>query len=373
MKIALIVPGGVDRSGEVRVIPALLALIERVARVHELHVFALRQEHVAATWEFRGARIHNAGAGFRAGRAFRQLLREHRVGPFDVFHSIFAGSCGSIAVGAGRWLQRPACVHVAGGELVSIPDIGYGGRQTLRGRWMSDWSLRGARCVTAASQPIIDSVTALGIVARRVPLGVDLERWPRLAPRTRSGAIPRLIQVASINRVKDHELLLGALRLLAAEGRDFHVDVVGEDLLSGVIQARARAAGLESRMTFHGFLTQRQMRPLIERAHINLITSRHEAGPLAALEAAVAGVPTVGTAVGHLVEWAPDAASVVPVQRPDLLSTAIAQLLDDDELRVAKAQAAARIALAEDADLTARLFMEIYRELADKPGGVRAR
>ena len=33
MKLALVLPGGVDRSGELRVIPAFLALIERLARM----------------------------------------------------------------------------------------------------------------------------------------------------------------------------------------------------------------------------------------------------------------------------------------------------------------------------------------------------
>jgi len=44
MKVALIVPGGVDRGGKVRVIPCLLWMVERLARRHEIHVFALRQE-----------------------------------------------------------------------------------------------------------------------------------------------------------------------------------------------------------------------------------------------------------------------------------------------------------------------------------------
>ena len=62
MKLALVVPGGVDRSGEFRVIPVLLALIERLARTHEVHVFALQQEVRAGRWELAGATIHNIGS-----------------------------------------------------------------------------------------------------------------------------------------------------------------------------------------------------------------------------------------------------------------------------------------------------------------------
>jgi hypothetical protein len=45
MKVAIVTPGGVDRSGSERVIPCLLWLIERLVRAGiEVHVFALRQE-----------------------------------------------------------------------------------------------------------------------------------------------------------------------------------------------------------------------------------------------------------------------------------------------------------------------------------------
>ena len=50
MKIALLVPGGVDRSATTKVIPCLLWLIERLAEGHEVHVFALRQEDRPGTW-----------------------------------------------------------------------------------------------------------------------------------------------------------------------------------------------------------------------------------------------------------------------------------------------------------------------------------
>ena len=61
MKLALFVPGGVDRSGVDRVVPALLWQVERLARRHSVHVFALSQEPEPDHWELLGANIHNVG------------------------------------------------------------------------------------------------------------------------------------------------------------------------------------------------------------------------------------------------------------------------------------------------------------------------
>jgi glycosyltransferase involved in cell wall biosynthesis len=94
-----------------------------------------------------------------------------------------------------------------------------------------------------------------------------------------------------------------------------------------------------------------------------VMSSLHEAGPLVMLEAAVAGVPTVGTAVGQVAEWAPAAALAVPVANAAALAGAIRQMLDDEALRLRLAAAAQRLAIGEDADHTALAFAAIYREL----------
>src|SRR5262245_49186123 len=104
MKIALVVPGGVDRSGEVRVIPALLALIRRLSSAHELHVFTTHQEPAADEWELYGAQIHNLGLPRTIWRALKAVHSEHRNAPFEIVHSIWAGSSGAIAVAAGTLL-----------------------------------------------------------------------------------------------------------------------------------------------------------------------------------------------------------------------------------------------------------------------------
>src|SRR3954466_13979048 len=59
LKLAIVVPGGMDRSGEYRVIPVFLALIARLAGHHDVHVFVLHQEPLPATWPLLGATVHN--------------------------------------------------------------------------------------------------------------------------------------------------------------------------------------------------------------------------------------------------------------------------------------------------------------------------
>jgi glycosyltransferase involved in cell wall biosynthesis len=366
VKIALVVPGGVDRSGEVRVIPALIALIGRLAAEHDVHVFATDQEPSPGSWMLEGARVHNLGLPRRAWRAANAILAEHRNEPFQVIHGFWAGSHGAIAVGMAALLRVPSLVHAAGGELVALTDIGYGGCRTWRDRAITHASLRNATLVTCASTPMVELIAAKGVVAQRLPLGVDLRRWPpRLPVRRRPDEPARLVHVASLNAVKDQPTLLRALRRLVDTRRAFHLDVVGEDTLGGRVQAMAADIGLAEHVTFHGFLTQRSLRPIVEAAHVALISSRHEAGPLALLEAALAGVPTVGTAVGHIAEWSPHAALAVPCQDPGALAGALAAVLDDEDLRMRLATAALRRAEHEDADATARGFNEAYRRLTE--------
>jgi glycosyltransferase involved in cell wall biosynthesis len=367
MKLALVIPGGVDRGGEQRVIPALLHLIARLAQAHEVHVFALRQEARPACWPLAGATIHNIGEGWARWRAIRAIAAEHHCAPFDRVQAIFSGPCGQVAVAAGLWLHCPTLVHIAGGELVALRDIRYGGRQNWRGRLCEALVLRWADQVTAASAPIIDILHRLGIEAQRVPLGVDLASWPPQSPRRRGPGPARLIHVASLNRVKDQPTLLRALAALKERGVDFTMDIVGFDTLDGQIQRLATMLGLDRQVRFPGFRTQRELRPLMCAAHLLVMSSRHEAGPLVLLEAAVAGIPAVGTAVGHLAEWSPTAARAVPPGDWIALADAIEQVLADEDLRLQLAWSAQRRAMREDADHTARAFEALYLSVRDAP------
>src|SRR5258707_13061153 len=136
MRIAIVVPGGVHRSGEYRVIPALLALITRLSHQNDVQVIGLSQEARAGEWDLAGARIHNIGRPHTGLRALIAIYRMHRRTPFDVVHAIWSGTCGLVELIAGKVLCIPNLFHVAGGELTAISDISYGGGSRWAG-WCS--------------------------------------------------------------------------------------------------------------------------------------------------------------------------------------------------------------------------------------------
>ncbi|MGC4081373.1 MAG: hypothetical protein QM736_04475 [Vicinamibacterales bacterium] len=55
MRIAFVATGGFDRSGQDRIIPSLLWLIERLARTHDVTVYVLRYHDTPCRYPLAGA------------------------------------------------------------------------------------------------------------------------------------------------------------------------------------------------------------------------------------------------------------------------------------------------------------------------------
>lgn len=371
MRIVLILPGGVGRDGVHLVIPALLELIGELAARHELLVIALDQQAEPAAYNLRGAEVRCLGkAGFGARLArLMALLRSWRPA---VIHSFWFGTTSTLALCAGRALGVPVLASLGGGELVGLPTIGYGGRLSLRGRLHGELALRAAHAVTAGSRYALEPVRRVRPNARWLPLGGHL---PPSGPAARrpSGPPWRLLHVASINRVKGPVLLLDALALVHARlDAPLHVDWVGQDTLAGAVQAQAAALGLGDTIRFHGWRPHAEVLDLAARAHLYLQASLHESQGVAVCEAAMAGVPTAGSAVGLVAELAPEAAVAVPPGDAPALAAAILTMLRDPARREALGRAARAWAQHHDAAWTAREFEQLYAALATRrPGPLR--
>jgi glycosyltransferase involved in cell wall biosynthesis len=373
MRIALVVPGGVGPDGVRAVIPALLSLVERLAVRHEVLVIATEQRARPDEYDLRGARVLALGSAGRGPlgrlRLTRRALTALATFRPDVVHAIWLGLGSTIAVLAGWRLKVPVVASIGGGELVDIPRIGYGGARSWRGRLHGRLALGRAAAVTAGSRSALEPIAGRRLDARWIPLGAEriTERDMPLETRRADDAL-RLLVVASVNRVKGPDVVLGAvLRSGAALGRRVHLDWIGEDTLAGASTTLASALGLTDLVSFRGFRPHDQVLAAWARADISVQGSHHESQGVAVLEAAMAGVPTVGTEVGLVAELAaldPPAAMAVPVGDARALADAIVELARDEDRRRHLGGAAREWALGHDADWTAAAFEAVYASVS---------
>jgi glycosyltransferase involved in cell wall biosynthesis len=376
MRVGLVVPGFSADAND-WCIPALRDLVRQLAGVDELHVFTLRYPGRPAHYELFGARVTALGGGEARGlrtagvwrRTASALAAEHRAHPFDVLHAFWAGEPGFVTALLGRVLRIPTVVSLAGGELARLRDIGYGGLLRRAERIKTRLALRLARVVTAGSATTVASATSwLGSQPsprmRRIPLGVDLAMFAPADVRPQDGT-PRLLNVASLSRVKDQATLLLAAALLRERGYAFELEIAGSGPLQVELRALAGRLDLDPLVRWRGEIAHDRLPREYQRAQLFVLSSRHEAQSMVALEAAASGLPVVGTSVGVLPELAPAAARVAPVGDAQGLADAIAGLLDDEPSRIRSGRAARTRAVAEyGLERCATRFHDLYVEVA---------
>ena len=109
---------------------------------------------------------------------------------------------------------------------------------------------------------------------------------------------------------------------------------------------------------------RREVWPYYARSHLLLLPSRHDAAGVAVLEAAACSLPTVGTDVAYVSEWAlRGAARVIRVgdapravlRHPRAAARSAARRRMSEEART--------LACAHNADWTATRFEELYQQV----------
>jgi glycosyltransferase involved in cell wall biosynthesis len=344
MRIALITPGFSADEGD-WCIPALLDLVRILARAHDVHVFTLRYPHRDATYTVYGAKAHAFGGAETRGarrfallnKAIRYIRREHRREPFDVAHAFWADEPGFVATTCGRLLRVPTIVSIMGGELVSLPEIQYGGQLSRLNRWMIRAALRRASCVTVGSAYLEKMARLHRPVGdlRVQPLGVDTRLFtPCVGKRERESRLkgtPSLLTVGSLVPVKDHNLLLRTLSVLTRTMPEVHLHIIGDGSLRVDLKHLVTSLDLTAHVTFHGEIRHDDLPGYYQSADLLVVSSRHESQSMVALEAAACGCSVVGTGVGILPKLSP-ISGTIPSGDPGALADRITTLIRDKEL-----------------------------------------
>jgi glycosyltransferase involved in cell wall biosynthesis len=317
LKLALVIPGFQSDERD-WCIPAFTNLARSLSRRLELHVFALRYPQRRDRYRIGDTRVHAVGAGAFGDRRIwglsllktwsdfeHDLVEEHRASPFDAIMGIWATESGMLATSIARRLGVPSLVHLAGGELVDMPQVRYGNyARPFEGRFVQA-SLRDASLITSPSGPLTRRLQRLGVDSRKVRKwapGIDTAMF---APGEdeHPKRLFTFITVASLVPVKGHRMLLRAFSNLRGKAPDTPMRwlVVGDGRLrTELVETVAASRRLRGYVDFLGEVTHDRLPELYRGADAFVLGSLHEAQCMAVLEAMACGVPWVGPRVGAL-------------------------------------------------------------------------
>jgi len=371
VNIGILLPGFSSDEND-WAIPVQLNLVREMARHDDVRVLALRYPHRQDCYPIYGATVYSLGMGQVRGvrrlalwwDALRTLRRLHQEVPFDVLHAMWADETGLIAAWAGRRLNIPVVISIAGGELVGFDDICYGLQRGAFSRWIVRQALTGADRIVVACDYMRRLVNIPQAKISKIVLGVDTQVFS-LDGTVR--APDRLVHVASLVGVKDQATLLRAMARL----QGVHLDIVGTGSEQARLTALAAQLGVTDRVHFLGAVHHLDLPTYLRRATLNMLSSRHEGLGMVTLEAAACGTPTVSTAVGLLPDC-PEMGVVVPVGDDAALADAIQLLLNNPEQREQLARTAREAVCARfTIQHTAKLFRALYQELSDEKRSVK--
>lgn len=158
------------------------------------------------------------------------------------------------------------------------------------------------RAVTTPTRKAADFLERTIDISGVVPISCGIDRrnyTPVIAPRTKN----RILFVGRLTGEKHVDVVLRALAKLDP-ALDAHFDIAGGGDQRKALEALAHQLGIQDRVTFHGRVTDEELRELYSRSSVFAIASIAELQSIVTMEAMASALPVVGAdavALPHLV------------------------------------------------------------------------
>lgn len=289
------------------------------------------------------------------GVYFAYLLR----GRSDHVHAHFAHKAATAAYCAAALNDSQYSFTAHGSATIHAPS-----QYSLRSK------IRGAAFIVAISEynrrvilELCPDVADDRVVVNRT--GILVQNFPYFADEKNTGGIPRILCVASLYAIKNHEGLLDACGQLARSETPFHLDLVGKDDDGRwpELKRRAESHGIADQVTFHGVADHGAIAEKLRAADLAILTSHSEGIPVALMEAMATGTPVLGPRVTGLPELVTEGVSgwLADPARPVEFARTMARVFADRKVlnavrRPARATVEAKFDMVANAEKLARIF-----------------
>ena len=281
-----------------------------------------------------------ARSAFARTLVYMAMFREPRPDAVLLFCSVGASFLEKTVM---AWYARlrgvPAILFPRGGSLMAQGTTAFG-RAWLR-------MLCGGAAMVLCQGPAWQrfATTTLGFPAARCPVVPNWSATPRVLEIGRARMQParvgvELLFVGWVEPEKGIQELLEAFRRVA-QGRDVHLNLVGDGHAMPLAREFVEANGLQPKIRFSGWLNADGLVEAYKEADVLVLPSWAEGLPNAMIEAMAAGLAVVITRVGNVPDVVRDRedALLVPPKDVDALAAALAEVVDDAALRTRLAHA----------------------------------
>ena len=232
--------------------------------------------------------------------------------------------------------------------LVHLPlarDISIDRNVAFRFRATESRALNAAALVVATGAATLPMLADYGIEPDRIRVVEPGTRRASIARGSRGTAL-QLLSVATLNPLKGHAILLEALA--AIPHVDWHLTCAGSltrhpATVEQVIATMSRLR-VSKRVSLVGDLDTGSLLDCYDRADVFVLATLQETYGMAVAEALSHGLPVVSTTTGAIPDLVGnDAGLLVPPGDTEALTTALARILGDTDLRTRLGSAARRV------------------------------
>ncbi|QZT62288.1 glycosyltransferase [Mycolicibacterium austroafricanum] len=162
--------------------------------------------------------------------------------------------------------------------------------------------------ISQYNRALLETHNPEGTPIRVVHAGIDVDAY-RFRPRGIPGeGEVRALTVASLQQYKGHAVLLKALAMGGPEVDRITLDLIGDGVLRGDLEALVDRLGLRNRVRFLGSCSEDAVRAALDAADLFVLPSivaddgQMEGLPVVLMEALACGVPTVSTKLSGIPE-----------------------------------------------------------------------
>jgi len=260
------------------------------------------------------------------------FIRDHLKNPFDLIHAHCTFPTGFSAIVLQKLAGVPTLLSLDGGEEVSFPEIKFGDAHQSKRTRINKWIINNAHVVTTLTRFQRDGIYRNLKIEREIhviPRGVDTRTF--LFPRNNKLNTPIIfLSVGYFSPIKDPETLIKAFFIIQK-----HVNCklihVGRDYMNGFVQRMVEELGISNKVQFIEPVDHNSIHEFYRKADVFLHTSLYESQALVVAEAMAAGTLVCGTNVGLMNDLSGECCITVPIREPEVLASAVLDLLNDDE------------------------------------------